>query len=487
MFRIVLLLLALAFSAAPAAAQNTTCANKSASDNSNACANTRYVTTALTNAYPLMWLKSAQGTGVNATGATFGPTGQALYLSGTYVGAGYAPYALLSVTDSGSETTYDRPAMWIVHNVTGGEGSRTALKTQLNINNDLPCTVTTRCFHIANFPQTYVNAKLGGDAVTFRGDSYGGGCFNQLSANAKYVNSAGGCEFNVSVQTGASVKYKYITSHISVNSDAVGGTDFNAMSVFLADSSSTYKWPMMISAGRPDGAWPFNSSSVILGSTAPASGTRDIGVVIECTGFNITTACIRGTGFSINGSGAASVASLASTGAVSGTTGTFTGALGASTISSTGAAAGLVAGPRGGSGNSYQWYNPSGTGIKLTDGGSDLVTIDSAGAIVTASNVTNLHNYTTISVPTASTCGTSPAVDAGSSNHAGKVTFGSATTACTLTFASAFANNAYCTVTPAAQPAAVANIPYISAQSKTAFTISGGTASASYYYTCGGN
>ena len=40
---------------------------------------------------------------------------------------------------------------------------------------------------------------------------------------------------------------------------------------------------------------------------------------------------------------------------------------------------------------------------------------------------------------------------------------------------------------PAAQPAAVANIPYISAQSKTAFTISGGTASASYYYTCGGN
>jgi hypothetical protein len=471
----------------PAFAQNTTCANKPASDNSNACANTRYVTSAFTAAYPLMWLKSAQGTGVNATGATFGPTGQALYLSGTYTGAGYAPYALISITDSGSETTYDRPAMWIVHNVTGGEGSRTALKTQLNINNDLPCTVTTRCFHIANFPQTYVNAKLGGDAVTFRGDSYGGGCFNQLGANAKYVNSAGGCEFNVSVQSGASVKYKYITSHISVNSDAVAGTDFNAMSVFLADSSSTYKWPMMISAGRPDGAWPFNSSSVILGSTAPASGTRDIGVVIECTGFDITTACIRGTGFSINGSGAASVASLASTGAVSGTTGNFSSTLSASTITSTGASAGFVAAPRSGSGNNYQWYNPSGTGIRLTDGGSDLVTIDSVGAISTASNVTNLHNYTTVSVPTASACGGSPAVDAGSSNHAGKITFGSATTACTLTFASAFANNAFCTVTPGAQPAAVANIPYISAQSKTAFTISGGTASAVYYYTCGGN
>jgi len=95
--------------------------------------------------------------------------------------------------------------------------------------------------------------------------------------------------------------------------------------------------------------------------------------------------------------------------------------------------------------------------------------------------------YSTSSAPTASACGGSPAVDVGSSNHAGKVTFGTATTACTLTFASAFANNAFCTVTPGAQPAAVANIPYISAQSKTAFTISGGTASAVYYYTCGGN
>jgi hypothetical protein len=487
MFNILVLLFGLL--ASPAFAQNTTCANKPAADNSNACANTRYVTTAFTNAYPLMWLKSAQGTGVNATGATFGPTGQSLYLSGTYTGAGYAPYALLSVTDTGSETTYDRPAFWVVHNVgtSAGEGSRTAAKFQLNIDNPLPCTVTSRCFHIAAFPQIRVGANLGGDSGTYRGDTYGGGCYNQLKSGATYVNSAGGCEFNVSVATGASVKYKYITSHISVDSDAVAGTTFNAMSAFLADSSSTYKWPMVFSIGRPDGAWPLNSSSVVLGSTAPASGTRDVGVVIECTGFVITTACIRGTGFSINGSGAASVASLASTGAVSGTTGNFSSTLSASTITSTGAAAGFVAAPRSGSGNNYQWYNPSGTGIRLTDGGSDLVTIDSVGAISTASNVTNLHNYTTVSVPTASACGGSPAVDAGSSNHAGKITFGSATTACTLTFASAFANNAFCTVTPGAQPAAVANIPYISAQSKTAFTISGGTASAVYYYNCGGN
>ena len=49
MFRIVLLLLTIAFSAVPAAAQNTTCANRPANDTSNACANTRFVGTAYTN------------------------------------------------------------------------------------------------------------------------------------------------------------------------------------------------------------------------------------------------------------------------------------------------------------------------------------------------------------------------------------------------------------------------------------------------------
>ena len=50
MIQILFLLLGLL--ATPAFAQNTTCANKPASDNSNACANTRYVTTAITSAYP---------------------------------------------------------------------------------------------------------------------------------------------------------------------------------------------------------------------------------------------------------------------------------------------------------------------------------------------------------------------------------------------------------------------------------------------------
>jgi hypothetical protein len=491
MFNILVLLFGLL--ASPAFAQNTTCANKAAADSSNACANTRYVTTALTNAYPLMWLKSAQGTGVNAVATGYNAASQALFLNGTYTGSGTAPYSLFSVSDTGSASTNGfRSGLWVAYNigVSAGEANRAALLPIFTIANPLPCTSGgTKCFHAAAFPQLYVSANLGGTAGAnnSRGDVYGAGVLAQATSGATYMHGIVGQETDVSVQTGASVDYKAIASFISVNSDAVGGSVFNSMVYFAADQTTTYKWPKGITFGVPAALWPFDTSSNIIDSTAPALGSRVANNGIEFSSITFSGCSFKSNNFCIAQSGAASVASLASTGAVSGTTGNFSSTLSASTITSTGAAAGFVAAPRSGSGNNYQWYNPSGTGIRLTDGGSDLVTIDSVGAIVTASNVTNLHNYSTVSVPAASSCGGSPTVDAGSSNHAGKITFGSATTACTLTFASAFANNAFCTVTPGAQPAAVANIPYISAQSKTAFTISGGTASAVYYWNCGGN
>ena len=465
MFRIVLLLLALAFSAAPAAAQNTTCANKPAADNSNACANTRYVTTAITNAYPNVWLKSVMGSGQNATANSFSAANQAMWMVGSLTGNGNGPYSIISVADTATNTTPSGfiRGLWVAHNVgaSAGEGSRAAFAPILTIANPLPCTTGASCFHIAASPQTYITANLGGTLGTPRGAVYGAGAIAQLGSGATNILGVVGQETNVSVQSGASVAYKSIASFISVNSDAVGGTVSNSMIEFTADNTTTYKWPRGITFGRADSTWPFDSTSTFITTTAPGSGTRVGNWFLDGANVTYTSGFIRSPGFSIGPSGAATVASLTSSGAVSGTTGAFSGAV----SGTTGTFSSTVSGVAG-------TFSGTVTGANLT----------------TAGNATALHYYSTISVPTASACGTSPTVDAGSSNHAGKVTFGSSfTTACTLTFASAFANNAYCTVTPAAQPAAVANIPYISAQSKTAFTISGGTASASYYYTCGGN
>lgn len=94
-------------------------------------------------------------------------------------------------------------------------------------------------------------------------------------------------------------------------------------------------------------------------------------------------------------------------------------------------------------------------------------------------------------VPAASSCGTSPAVTAGSSNNAGQFTLGTGTpTACTITFATAYATKAFCTVTPASSGgAAISGGYYLSAQSKSAFTLTIGTGTDSlvWNYTCVGN
>ena len=93
--------------------------------------------------------------------------------------------------------------------------------------------------------------------------------------------------------------------------------------------------------------------------------------------------------------------------------------------------------------------------------------------------------------PVLTSCGTSPSVAAGSNSNAGQFTLGTATpTTCTVTFAVAYATQAYCTVSPASSGgAAITGGYYISAQSKTAFTltIGTGTNSLAWNYTCSGN
>ncbi len=108
--------------------------------------------------------------------------------------------------------------------------------------------------------------------------------------------------------------------------------------------------------------------------------------------------------------------------------------------------------------------------------------LDVAGTIRTGQALLNSS-----AVPTLSSCGTTPTATAGSNNNSGQITLGTGTpTGCAVTFANAFPNNAYCTVTPASN---YTGTYYISAQSKSAFTVTMGTGTASvkFNYTCGGN
>lgn len=100
------------------------------------------------------------------------------------------------------------------------------------------------------------------------------------------------------------------------------------------------------------------------------------------------------------------------------------------------------------------------------------------GLVVT--RITGTTNTST----TLSSCGTSPTLDATSTDMAGEFTTGSAGTACTVNFGSAFANDSHCVVTPMQAVTIVSNIPYISSQTNALFTVSNLAASSKYSYHC---
>lgn len=149
-------------------------------------------------------------------------------------------------------------------------------------------------------------------------------------------------------------------------------------------------------------------------------------------------------------------------------------------------------------------YDAKGTGTHIFNAGASFAgatsvtgslsaTTSVSGASVTGTTVTGNTSVTSpkfigsTALPTPSTCGTSPTVAAGSGNNAGKFTFGTGTvTACTVTFANAYATNSFCTITPASN---FTGTFYISAQSNTGFilTTSANAASQSFNYTCFGN
>lgn len=378
------------------------------------------------------------GTGLNATATGFSNTNQALWLVGNYSASGSGPYALISVADQATNTTYGvaATALWVAHNINSGAGAgnRTSFSPILTKNVATPGTDKNLKFYVPHFSQFYINSGDGGSVGNYYGAHYGGAALVQAQSGATYLETMQGFEIDVSIQAGANSKLKNGLLLAGVNSDSQHGDTWEAFLAFTRDGTSSATWNRAIDLFYPQGQFAFDTNSTILGS----SSTGTIGYGVDFSNLTVTNSAFKSPGFNVSGLGATSVLSLASTGAVSGTTGTFTGAV----SGTTGTFSGDVSAP---------------------------------------------HFKSNVAVPTATTCGTSPTVDAGSSNHGGKITFGSATTACTLTFASAFPTNAYCTVTPLAQPAAVANIPYISAQSRTAFTISGGTASAAYQYNCQGN
>jgi hypothetical protein len=92
--------------------------------------------------------------------------------------------------------------------------------------------------------------------------------------------------------------------------------------------------------------------------------------------------------------------------------------------------------------------------------------------------------------PTLSSCGTSPSITTDSSSNGGQFTIGGGTIyGCTITFAHPFSTNAKCVISAAnTNASSVSGVVYVSASSKTAFTVSTSLSAgnAAFNYICNG-
>jgi hypothetical protein len=214
-------------------------------------------------------------------------------------------------------------------------------------------------------------------------------------------------------------------------------------------------------------------------------------------GYPLATAPL--TGFEYVPADTGAVASGASfTGVISGTTLTATAITGTIYAGQNIVGANVAPGTAIVSGSGGTWtVNTSQTvaSTAMTSGGggvnpqTELIQTQQLKAYVLTSPSVTGNLSVAAAVPAASSCGTSPAVTAGSNAMAGAFTTGTGTpTACTITFATAYATTAACAIAPA-NAAAGGITAYVSAQSASAFTItlSAGTSSAKYNYVCSGN
>jgi hypothetical protein len=123
--------------------------------------------------------------------------------------------------------------------------------------------------------------------------------------------------------------------------------------------------------------------------------------------------------------------------------------------------------------------------INTTAGGSTAkFTVVEASGDTTAAGTFSTTKWIESSVAALSSCGTSPAITAGSGTHGGRFTTGSGSSNCTITFGTAFANTPVCVIVNPTN-----GVVTTCTVSTTAITCTGAlTASTTYGYWCmGGN
>lgn len=400
------------------------------------------------NSWSALQTFSAGGAFGNANSANFGPTFSALWAAGTYTGTGTGPYAEFSITDTATNTTPGTAlvGLRVDHSFSGNPGARTAIQSILNVTGATALSGGNPDlfkFYSSVFGQTYGKSNDGGVLGTPHGLLYGVNGLAQLQCPVSpqcYWKQIVGGEYDVSVQVNSLVAYKSAMSLISVNSDAVQGSTFDGALVFTSDGTGPARWTYGISFGRPDSQWPFCNTagigsgcsvgSTLIGAVTPGSGSLVAAFGIDFQNIIFDTCAFRSSGFCAAQQGS---------------------------LQLSGSAAGIALAPRSGSGETLQWFNPSGTGLNLFNGTRVIATFDvtNDGSLAIVGPVKGAGIYATADGGgIASTNGISNVNSSTISTGAGSIKMSTANPATNTSWLKAYCGTAICWI-----PAFVTNAP----------------------------
>lgn len=310
------------YSGCLAQAQNPTCPTRPFGDNTNACASTAFVQTAITS-LPLAHTHIYVGNNSNiATDfgslATFSDTGtftvtptsgssQALNTSQTTTGTITAALNILTIFDADAVASPGSGFIvgWQMLQTIGNAGAsalggRQALNITQAFNSATSASNTNRQYDNLVLLSS-INASDGGGVGTEKGNWTVFNPYCQLKAGVTSIESCQGVEVDVEWQATSSGLDKWGVSIVQVATDAVNGSR-NSGALNFRNGVGAVGWPALITLGDTVATHaPVLSTGKIFAvySTQVVDGGFDLLTNLTCT-----TYCYRSRGFAINGSGA---------------------------------------------------------------------------------------------------------------------------------------------------------------------------------------
>lgn len=248
------------------------------------------------------------------------------WITGTMSGstdAYVSPLTYINLTETATSTgSSGISGLTVSHSLltSPGDASRNGILSIYNHNVGTTGTNDWQKFYTGIFSLALTNVNDAGTPGSPHGSLFGYGGIAGLGNGATNWFAVCGAEFDVYVETGASVDEKLGLQVVKINGDAVKGSTTDAAIVIVDDdlgptfgvSGGHPSWDYGIVFGKPGNRFPLDSSSTIMGAYDGTSNSRAANFGVDFNNITFSTAAFRSTGFVVDPIGGVTASSILS-------------------------------------------------------------------------------------------------------------------------------------------------------------------------------